>query len=386
MLKGDVSVKEVFQIVFMIVIGAFIGGMTNYLAIKMIFRPHEPIYFMKKRLPFTPGLIPKRRGEIAEQLGRIVVKHLLTAEGLKKKFQDSGFVKQVIVWAQEKAETFLKSETTVEALMEEKLHIHEARSWLEWKTGEIVDEKVDRLIKQYAHRSFSDVLPNEAVQKVEESIPTVASYMIHKLRDYVESEEGKEKLGEVIEQFLKKKGTLGNMVSMFLGNARLVDKVQPEIIKFLNDEQASMLIEELLMNEWKKWKEKNCGILLPYIQKEKIVGQIKSYLIQEVPLYRWLDSPLSRWTHQYEDVIIKKAIPKLGELTLEMIANKSEDLLVQLRLDQLVREQVEGFSLVQLEEMVLSISRRELKMITYLGALLGGLIGFVQGMIVIFIS
>lgn len=367
------------------VIGAVIGGMTNFLAIKMLFRPHEPIYFMKKRLPFTPGLIPKRRGEIADQLGRLVVKHLLTAEGLKKKLQDASFVKQLIVSVQGKVGTFLKSETTIQALMKEKFQINDARTWLEWKTGEVLEDQVDKLIKRYAHRSFSDVLPNEAVQKIEESIPTASSYIIQKLRDYVESDEGKEKLGEVIDQFLKNKGTLGNMVAMFLGNARLVDKVQPEIIKFLNDEQASTLIEELLTNEWKKWKEKDCGILLPYIQKEKVISQLKSYLIQEVPAYDWIDSPLSNWTHQYEDVIINKAIPKLGELVMEIIANQSEELLGKLHIEQLVREQVEGFSLAQLEEMVLSISRRELKMITYLGALLGGLIGFVQGMIVIFV-
>ena len=38
--------------------------------------------------------------------------------------------------------------------------------------------------------------------------------------------------------------------------------------------------------------------------------------------------------------------------------------------------------LQKLEDIVLGISKRELKMITYLGALLGGLIGVIQGIIV----
>lgn len=385
MLKGDLCVKEVLMIVFMIVIGAVIGGMTNFLAIKMLFRPHQPIYFMKKRMPFTPGLIPKRRGEIAEQLGRLVVKHLLTAEGFKRKLQDATFIQQLIVWAQEKARKFLQSEATIENIMKEKFHVHEARNWLEWKTEEILGEKLDRLVHQYASRTISDVLPKEVTKKLEGSIPNIASYIIDKLRVYVESEEGKEKLGDLIDQFLKNKGTLGNMVSMFLGNARLVDKVQPEIIKFLNNEQASMLIEELLINEWEKLKSRKCEILLPYIDKEKVIEQLKDYIIQEVPAYDWLNAPLSSWTHRYEDGIINKVIPKLGHLAMDVLAEQSEELLVKLHLEELVREQVEGFSLAQLEEMVLSISRRELKMITYLGALLGGLIGFVQGIIVIFV-
>jgi uncharacterized membrane protein YheB (UPF0754 family) len=35
--------------------------------------------------------------------------------------------------------------------------------------------------------------------------------------------------------------------------------------------------------------------------------------------------------------------------------------------------------------MVLSVSKKELKMITYLGALLGGLIGLFQGIFVLFV-
>jgi len=45
-----------------------------------------------------------------------------------------------------------------------------------------------------------------------------------------------------------------------------------------------------------------------------------------------------------------------------------------------VRTEVETFSVERLEEMILSISRREFKMITYLGALLGGIIGIFQAL------
>ena len=51
---------------------------------KMLFRPHRPIYFGKFQVPFTPGLIPKRRDELAVQLGKMVVEHLLTPEGIGK--------------------------------------------------------------------------------------------------------------------------------------------------------------------------------------------------------------------------------------------------------------------------------------------------------------
>lgn len=58
----------------------------------------------------------------------------------------------------------------------------------------------------------------------------------------------------------------------------------------------------------------------------------------------------------------------------------------QLKLEDIVREQVESFSVERIEELILGISKREFKMITYLGALLGGIIGVVQGVIALFIA
>ena len=46
-------------------IGAVIGYCTNYGAVKMLFRPLTPIRIGKFTLPFTPGVIPKRKKELA---------------------------------------------------------------------------------------------------------------------------------------------------------------------------------------------------------------------------------------------------------------------------------------------------------------------------------
>ena len=56
----------------------------------------------------------------------------------------------------------------------------------------------------------------------------------------------------------------------------------------------------------------------------------------------------------------------------------------RLKLDQIVKEQVDTFPVAVLEDLVLGISKREFKMITVLGAFLGGMIGIVQGLIVYF--
>ena len=62
------------------IVGSIIGYITNWLAIKMLFRPHEEKRILGIRLPFTPGMIPKERGRIAKSVGDTVEDYLLTPE------------------------------------------------------------------------------------------------------------------------------------------------------------------------------------------------------------------------------------------------------------------------------------------------------------------
>lgn len=64
--------------------GGVIGYFTNWLAIKMMFRPHQPKYLFGMKMPFTPGLIPKERGRIAEAVGSSISENLMNKEVLEK--------------------------------------------------------------------------------------------------------------------------------------------------------------------------------------------------------------------------------------------------------------------------------------------------------------
>ncbi len=64
-------------------IGAVIGGVTNHVAIKMLFRPYQPMYLLRWRIPLTPGLIPQKRAEIAQGIAGTFVKHVLQELDLK---------------------------------------------------------------------------------------------------------------------------------------------------------------------------------------------------------------------------------------------------------------------------------------------------------------
>lgn len=61
-------------------VGAFIGYLTNKIAIRMLFRPLRPWYVLGWRVPLTPGIIPSKRRELAVSIGEMVGMRLLTSE------------------------------------------------------------------------------------------------------------------------------------------------------------------------------------------------------------------------------------------------------------------------------------------------------------------
>ncbi|MFW6049396.1 MAG: DUF445 domain-containing protein, partial [Candidatus Bipolaricaulota bacterium] len=60
-----------FQLYWVLVpvVASVIGYSTNWIAIKMLFRPLQEKRVFGFRVPFTPGLVPRRKNEIAENIG-----------------------------------------------------------------------------------------------------------------------------------------------------------------------------------------------------------------------------------------------------------------------------------------------------------------------------
>jgi uncharacterized membrane protein YheB (UPF0754 family) len=65
------------------VIGGIIGYFTNDVAIKMLFRPYRALYIGQKRIPFTPGLIPRNQERLAKNISDTIMGSLLTPEELQ---------------------------------------------------------------------------------------------------------------------------------------------------------------------------------------------------------------------------------------------------------------------------------------------------------------
>lgn len=79
------------------VVGAFIGWVTNVIAVRMLFRPKRPV-----RVPLTSltlqGVLPRRHADLAASIGRTVSEELLPVAELVKRL-DVAAIKEEMVAA-----------------------------------------------------------------------------------------------------------------------------------------------------------------------------------------------------------------------------------------------------------------------------------------------
>jgi uncharacterized membrane protein YheB (UPF0754 family) len=86
-------------------ISAFIGWITNWVAIKMLFHPREP----KKILGVTfHGIFPKRQRSFAEKLGQLVSKELLSFTEIESKITSPENLEKIMPFVEQHIDLFLK--------------------------------------------------------------------------------------------------------------------------------------------------------------------------------------------------------------------------------------------------------------------------------------
>ncbi|HHV16372.1 MAG TPA: DUF445 family protein [Gelria sp.] len=71
-----------YKFILIPLISAFIGYLTNVVAIRMLFWPRQPVNLLFFQLH---GLLPKRRAELASSLGNLVEEQLLSLDDLFEK-------------------------------------------------------------------------------------------------------------------------------------------------------------------------------------------------------------------------------------------------------------------------------------------------------------
>jgi len=367
-----------FIIGFMALIGAVIGAFTNYLAIKMLFHPYKAIYLGKRKLPFTPGLIPARQNEMAKQMGKMVTEHLVTSDRLTSTLQDSAFQEKVLTYTKEKIQPIVQSEKTVE-------------EWMIKITGKehlekIVIDKAEKVFKTWIEKqkekTVEEILLPEWISFAETKIPLIRKQIVERGSLYLSSSEGKETIQSFMSEFLSKQPSFFSFVGSFVNQEKVATKAQNELLQLLKSEKVATLIEERIQKEINELKTTPIEKWTQSLDEKTITN----WVFDKIPYKKVLKRPLSEVLAPYEEKIMQTLLPKLVQKGIVIASSKAGRLFELIDMEHMVTTQVETFSIERLEEMILGIIKKELHMITILGGVLGGIIGIIQGFFTLLFS
>ena len=286
------------------VIGAIIGYATNWIAVKMLFRPHKEVRVMGWKLPFTPGVIPKGQGRLARAVGRAVEEQLLTREVLEEELLSEEKMQKMKEMISDWVEIQKASEKTVKKVAEDLI------------SEDSVEDFID---------STEEKMTDMIFERIQEMDPG------HMIAEKV-LEAAKEKLAE-------------SMFGMMIGGSMLEPIAKPVEDKI--NEYVTVYgrpyVEQVVMQESLKLQEATVG---------SAFSAVEGY---------GLDLP-ELVVSQYESIVREK-LPQILET---------------LHLSRIVEDRINAMEVAEVEELVMSIMKKELGAVVNLGALIGLLLGLVN--------
>lgn len=96
--------ENLFSVISVPLIAALIGWITNYIAVKMIFRPRKPFNLLGYKVH---GLIPKRQKELAARIGETVANDLVLHEDIQKVIHGPEVIEQINVLLTKQIDKFI---------------------------------------------------------------------------------------------------------------------------------------------------------------------------------------------------------------------------------------------------------------------------------------
>jgi uncharacterized membrane protein YheB (UPF0754 family) len=286
------------------IIGALIGYFTNWLAVKMLFRPYYPKKIGRLKVPFTPGIIPKRKPALAKAVGKAVGEELLTKDDIVKAMT-GGQAKDKIC------------EYAVSAF-----HANEGSS-------------VKEIASKFTSEEQVQTMESRAEEFLSEKIYSAA---INAGIGQIVAEEGAKVINE-------KKASLG-MLAMFLSD---------DLIGSLMNKLASGVDNYVQTNGQQ--------FISDAVKKETQKAVVE---------------PISSFVKDIDDETIKNIVGSAYDFIVGHVASQ---LLEGIDISAIVEEKINAMDIKDLEKLVLSVMKKELNAIVNLGAL----IGFILGIVMVFI-
>lgn len=385
--------QNVVTICFVVTIAAIIGGITNYLAIKMLFHPRKPIFIGKHKLPFTPGLIPKRKQQIAESLGRVVSEYLVTSEGIVASLQKAELKQKMVRGMNQWIDDLLEEDKTVSEFIEQWVGQTQWERWrqrillaLQQWTSRGMDWLWNK--KQLRDKKIKECIPGWNEEQKEKWVDWAVEMILNAIQKELNSVNGENLLRHLVEGFLEKGGGwMGTLASIFMDEEKLIRKIRIAALEQLEQPDIRRSVKMFLLKKADEVEEMKLDELVAKISGGETFPWLEQRALDLLKWEEWgdrfLEKRVKQWIDPWQDTI-RSHLPLLVDWLLNFASKHIHKILRAMNLPQMVEDQVSKFPVENVEEVVLSISGKEFKAITWLGAMLGGMIGLLQSLFFLF--
>ena len=253
---------EILHTILPLLLAALIGYITNYIAVKMLFRPYRAVKIGKRTLPFTPGVIPKNKSRIARACGAAVEGSLFSQEDIREAMTgsitslDIGSVRISDIVSEDLSERLAG---TLAGRLTGEIKKADIKGIIVSKGGAILEEKVkDTMLAMFVNRdmiaSFAEPIEQKALQyldgeggeylkrKIKEEIVTVRNRSIGQVAAELDLDMDR-LAGRVFEEFVDKK--LGEVISKINIAAVVEDKINQMDVREFETLVLSVMKKEL---------------------------------------------------------------------------------------------------------------------------------------------
>ncbi|MEB6333492.1 DUF445 family protein [Staphylococcus pseudoxylosus] len=370
-------------IIFMMIIGALIGGVTNVIAVKMLFHPFKTYYIFNKRVPFTPGLIPKRRAEIADKIGQVIEEHLLTESMIQSKLNATATRTAIEEVVQKQIEKLKEDRTSFDYLAK-KVDIDIAQLANE-KIETVMSEKLELFYYDHSQTPIAQLIPEDIEKSLDSKVEAVPELLFDRARVYLKSEKGASDIASMLDTFFNEKGKIVGLLQMFMTKESIADRIQHELIRLTNHPKAKIIANQIIANEYTTFKSKQLSEVLNEQQFQSFKTSVTDLAMGYMDINNMATKPLNNLMPNFIGFLENKVSQKLTNVIIENASKHISPIMKKVNLRQMVEQQINTFDLAYIEKLIIDIANKELKLIMLLGFLLGGMIGLLQGVIAIFV-
>lgn len=366
-------------------IGAVIGYITNWLAIKMLFRPYNEVKILGVKMPFTPGLIPKEQKRIAKSVGETIGTHLLSTDTLVDALANDSVKDSVKKWSKKKIEQICNSEATVEEILSKiDPNLNES---IKIKLKHISKEKLQEILSKKIKaeingtKTIKDIANDNIKISIKNYIVDEKANIAFSISNLLKEPSLSEKIKDMIREGVS--SNVNPLMAMFINPDAIYEKVVTVVDSNLMKESTQMDITIFLSSLVDRLDYVELRSLLKGVTEEDVNSLIEK-------LASGLDNEIDIIWNNISEIKVKAILGNKKEsievfgvsfivaIFENFINNEAGKVIELLNIEKIVEDQINSFPVDFAEEIIVGIANKELQAITWLGALLGGLIGILS--------